>query len=157
MFSFLSPRSWGMLRVLCCDMALLGCTVAVLAAVQGCFGDDSISSRGAEGGRIGWGGLEHSALCDWPRVLSTWFRSKHIFRPAQNRSKDSKPFGGVTFCRLSITPLGRPLVPSSCQRFSISEKTKQVKVKGHYIPHTCATNHILQYSQISHIPYVTCF
>lgn len=92
-------------------------------------------------------------MCVWPRVLSTWFRSKHIFRPAQNRSKDSKPFGGVTFCRLSITPLGRPLVPSSCQRFSISEKAKQIKVDGHYIPHVCHKSHSAVLSDFTHTLY----
>jgi hypothetical protein len=90
-------------------------TVAVLAEFHWGL---SVSSMGADGGRAGWVCCG-SLFCRFCR-FSTWLRSRQIFSPAQNRSNDNNPFGGVTFLKLSITPLGSPFVPSSCQRLSIS-------------------------------------
>lgn len=50
-----------------------------------------------------------------------WFRSKQIFRPAQNRSNDNMPLIGVTRRKQSITPCGKPFEPSSCHRASMSD------------------------------------
>lgn len=50
-----------------------------------------------------------------------WLRSKHILRPAQNRSNDNIPLTGVTRLKQSITPCGKPFEPSSCHRASISD------------------------------------
>lgn len=91
-------------------------TVAVLLEFQWGL---SVSSIGAEGGLTGC-----PSLLWWPCLLSTWLRRRQIFKPAQNLSNVSRPLEGVTFLRLSITPLGRPFVPSSCQRLSISTNWK---------------------------------
>lgn len=93
-------------------------TVAVLLEFQWGL---SVSSIGAEGGLTGC-----PSLLWWPCLLSTWLRRRQIFKPAQNLSNVSRPLEGVTFLRLSMTPLGRPFVPSSCQRLSISTNWKQV-------------------------------
>lgn len=58
-----------------------------------------------------------------------WFLSKQIFNPAQNRSKLSIPDTGVTRLKQSITPVGIPFDPSSCQRASMSDnRTKPVRL-----------------------------
>lgn len=99
-----------------CVVITFGLTAAVL--VQFAFVElQSRSSNGAEGGLFGC-----ASLLFW-LLFSTWLRRRHIFNPAQNLSKLSFPFGGVTFWRLSKTPFGRPFVPSSCHLFSMSLKS----------------------------------
>lgn len=49
-------------------------------------------------------------------------------RPAQNRSNDNNPLGGVTLRKLSMTPLGKSDALSSCHLSSISDKNIRKKL-----------------------------
>lgn len=78
------------------------------------------SGSGTEEGREALGTLLWWLII-WDERLLESCRKRQIRRPAQKRSKVRSPLAGVTFRRLSTTPLGRPPQPfSSFQRFSIS-------------------------------------
>lgn len=139
--------NFGKLSVRCTGNALFGRTAAVLLLFQWCIFEvtASKSSNGADGGRGGFASFVNLLVAinklpllsvderrlDLLPASNVWFRSKQIFRPAQNRSNDSMPLTGVTRRKQSITPCGNPLEPSSCQRASMStSRTKPVRLSS---------------------------
>lgn len=140
--SSLPGLSLGRLRVRCTiGSALFGRTAAVLLDFHWLLlwwfnGWLSRSSNGADGGRDDLFGIVDVLIFTWLLLLSLeadvderrllplpsdWLLSRQIFNPAQKRSNESNPLAGVTRRRLSITPGGRPLDPSSCHRCSMSD------------------------------------